>query len=165
MKRPYILDLEASGFGPDSYPIEVGIAMEEGERYCSLIHPHSSWTHWSEEAENCHQIPRSNLLLHGKPLQLVAEMLNMLLEGKTVYSDAWSWDKTWINRLFNKARIPMEFYVSPLEMLMNEQQVELWDVTREQVQKDLKVARHRASNDALVIQETFLRTREMVEAG
>ncbi|MGH1463603.1 MAG: hypothetical protein ACRBB6_16380 [Neptuniibacter sp.] len=165
MKRPYIIDLEASGFGPDSYPIEVGVAMEEGERYCCLICPDASWTHWSEEAEDCHQIPRSNLILHGKPMELVAEMLNMLLEGKTVYSDAWSWDKIWLNRLFSKTRIPMAFRVSPLEMIMNEEQVDIWAETFEQVQKDLGIVRHRASNDALLIQETYLRSQKRVQGA
>ena len=164
MKRPYIIDLEASGFGPDSYPIEVGIAMEEGERFCCLIHPHPSWTHWCEEAARCHQIPRSNLMLHGKPLQIVAEVLNQLLEGKTVYSDAWSWDKTWLNRLFSKAGIVMEFRVSPLEMLMSEEQVDIWPQVRDQVEAEMKIPRHRASNDAVMIQETFLRSKALINA-
>ena len=35
--RPDIIDIEASGFGPDSYPIEIGVALSSGEKYCSLI--------------------------------------------------------------------------------------------------------------------------------
>ena len=162
MKRPYILDLEASGFGRESYPIEVGVAMDEGERYCCLIHPDPSWTHWSESAEQCHQIPRTTLMQHGKPLDLVADMLNMLLEGKTVYSDAWSWDTTWLNRLFRQAQKSKTFRISPLEMIMNEEQVDIWDQTRDLVSDELNIVRHRASNDALLIQETYLRTRKIV---
>ncbi|MGI1669040.1 MAG: hypothetical protein K6L74_01810 [Neptuniibacter sp.] len=163
MKRPYIIDLEASGFGRDSYPIEVGVALEEGERYCCLIYPDPSWTHWSENAEQCHQISRANLLENGKPIDLVADMLNTLLEGKTVYSDAWSWDTTWLNTLFSKADVSMSFHISPLEMIMNEEQVDIWGSFRDQVIEDLNIVRHRASNDAFLIQETYLRTRKAVK--
>ena len=36
---PTILDLEASGFGRDSYPIEVGYVLPDGSSFCSLIRP------------------------------------------------------------------------------------------------------------------------------
>jgi hypothetical protein len=99
---------------------------------------------------------------HGKPLDMVADMLNMLLEGKTVYSDAWSWDTTWLNRLFRQAQKSMTFRISPLEMIMNEEQVDIWDQTRDLVTDELNIVRHRASNDAFLIQETYLRTRQIV---
>jgi hypothetical protein len=35
--RPNIIDIEASGFGVDSYPIEVGIVLSTGQKYCALI--------------------------------------------------------------------------------------------------------------------------------
>ncbi|MCP4595063.1 hypothetical protein [Neptuniibacter sp.] len=163
VKHPYIIDVEASGFGPDSYPIEVGVAMEEGKRYCSLIHPERSWTHWCDDAERYHQIPRSSLLLHGKQAVIVAETLNLLLEGQTVYSDGWVVDKPWLIKLFNKARVPMEFTVSPLEMILREPQMEIWHEVKDQIERELMIERHRASNDALIIQKTYQRTLEMTE--
>jgi hypothetical protein len=36
---PDIIDVEASGSGPRSYPIEVGIATATGLRYSTLILP------------------------------------------------------------------------------------------------------------------------------
>ena len=45
---PLIIDVEASGFGPLSYPIEVGLALSAGEKYCSLILPAADWTHYCE---------------------------------------------------------------------------------------------------------------------
>ena len=36
---PNIIDVEASGFGPHSYPIEVGLALGDGSKFCSLILP------------------------------------------------------------------------------------------------------------------------------
>ena len=34
---PTILDIEASGFGPGSYPIEIGFVTGAGKAWCSLI--------------------------------------------------------------------------------------------------------------------------------
>ena len=45
ISTPFIMDIEASGFGPDSYPIEVGLALGDGSRFCSLIVPAEHWTH------------------------------------------------------------------------------------------------------------------------
>ena len=58
---PPIIDLEASGFGRGSYPIEVGFALENREIYSFLIKPEADWTHWSEEAEEIHGISREQL--------------------------------------------------------------------------------------------------------
>jgi hypothetical protein len=46
LERPYIMDIEASGFAAEGYPIEIGIAMEQGRKFCSLLLPHEDWTHW-----------------------------------------------------------------------------------------------------------------------
>ena len=54
--HPYIIDVEASGFGPRSYPIEVGVAMEADRRFSALIAPASDWTHWDDEAEQVHRV-------------------------------------------------------------------------------------------------------------
>jgi hypothetical protein len=85
--RPFIIDVEASGFGPSSYPIEIGVAMEPGMRYSTLIKPSDDWTHWNADAEKTHGIPRSILERHGRPVKEVAEKLNDLLENRFVYSD------------------------------------------------------------------------------
>ena len=84
---PNIIDIEASGFGGTSYPIEIGIVLSSGEKYCSLIKPELNWTHWSEEAEHVHHISKEILQQRGKPALQVAIAINEFLEGKTVYSD------------------------------------------------------------------------------
>ncbi len=45
---PNIIDFEASGFGPHSYPIEIGVIRSNGDRYCSLILPADDWTFWDD---------------------------------------------------------------------------------------------------------------------
>ena len=51
---PTILDIEASGFGPGSYPIEVGLVLPDGDAWCSLIRPEPGWLHWDPSAEQVH---------------------------------------------------------------------------------------------------------------
>ena len=48
---PLIIDVEASGFGGASYPIEIGVALDDGHKYCALILPEPEWTHWDAAAE------------------------------------------------------------------------------------------------------------------
>jgi len=87
--RPSIIDVEASGFGSDSYPIEIGVVLTSGERYCSLIVPVTEWTHWDAQAAKLHGITRTFLKQNGRPVTEVAQALNSLIEDQTVYSDGW----------------------------------------------------------------------------
>ena len=81
LENPIIIDIEASGFGSMSYPIEVGIALDDDTKYCSLILPASDWEHWDSDAEKVHRIARDILETYGNPIQQVAAHLNRLLEG------------------------------------------------------------------------------------
>ncbi|MEN9630469.1 MAG: hypothetical protein RJA10_3697, partial [Pseudomonadota bacterium] len=83
--RPCILDIEASGFGRHSYPIEVGYVRSDGHARCTLIRPPPHWTHWDPGAEQVHHIKRDLLLQHGRAADEVARMLNHDLGGLTVY--------------------------------------------------------------------------------
>ncbi len=159
-RNPFIIDVEASGFGIDSYPIEVGIVLEQDVKFCTLITPVDEWKHWDKSAEQIHGITRDCLFQYGKSVQKVALELNGLLKNKTIYSDGWVVDKPWLITLFQYAQVDMEFYVSPLEMLLSEQQMLIWDKTKQEVIEEEKLIRHRASSDAWVIQATFNRTLE-----
>ncbi len=159
INRPYIVDVEASGFGSRSYPIEIGLALETDTRYCSLILPSPDWTHWDRAAEETHCITRDILATHGKPLVEVALDLNHLLSGSTVYTDGWAVDKPWITRLFAEAGVRQTFNVSSLERILTEPQMEIWHATKEKVIRTMDLTRHRASADAFIVQETFVRTK------
>ena len=158
---PFVVDVEASGFGAGSYPIEVGLALRPGRRHSFLIRPEPDWTHWSEGAEAVHGITREVLARHGRAAAQVADELNALLAGARVYSDAWVVDKPWLGRLFHAARRPMAFDVSPIEALLSEARLVLWDGVKREVADELAVTRHRASHDAWVVQETLSRTRRL----
>ena len=161
--KPFIIDVEASGFGSKSYPIEIGVALDDGRKFCTLIFPAPDWTHWDDEAEKVHHISRDVLESHGKPIQEVADKLNELLAGMTLYSDGWVVDKPWLTTLFHAARRPMKFTVSPLEMILSEEQMLTWHEVKERVVNNTKLSRHRASNDAWIIQETFNQTLDMIK--
>ena len=163
-RHPYIIDLEASGLASNSYPIEVGLALAPGQRYCTLIKPLDSWDHWDQQAESVHGISREVLYRKGRPVTEVAAKLNGILDNRIVYSDAWGVDNSWVTTLFAAARVDKTFHVSALEMILNEQQIDLWLTTRNAVAHELGLARHRASNDAWIIQETYARTLAMASS-
>ncbi|XOV86633.1 MAG: hypothetical protein ACFHX7_16890 [Pseudomonadota bacterium] len=158
--RPFIIDIEASGFGPHGYPIEVGLALEPGEKFCSLLAPPPMWTHWDDEAEKIHRVARDILETYGRPLEDVANELNSRLQGRTVYSDGWVVDKPWLSKVFDTTGIRQDFSISALEMILCEKQMEIWHATKDELLAEMQLNRHRASYDAFVIQETFVRTRE-----
>lgn len=158
ISTPFIMDIEASGFGPDSYPIEVGLALGDGSRFCSLIVPAEYWTHWDASAQRVHNISREMLARHGSHAHQVATELNAMLSGKTVYSDGWVVDKPWLIRLFEAAGVDMQFQLSPIEVIMTEPQILLWDETKARLTRKANIPRHRASNDAWLVQETYRHT-------
>lgn len=87
---PTVLDIEASGFGRSSYPIEVGIARADGTSCAFLIQPLEEWTHWDPKAELLHGIARERLMREGYPVRQVARWLNDELSGEgKAYSDSW----------------------------------------------------------------------------
>lgn len=162
---PIILDVEASGFDPHSYPIEVGFVTADGKRFSRLIRPYPDWSHWCEDAEATHNISRADLLEHGTDGKQVAEELNQWLSSQTVYTDGWVFDKPWLIKLFDRARVPMSFWVSPLEMVLSESMMSYWDEAKSVVQESFTEVRHRASTDAWFIQQVYLKARELAEAN
>lgn len=161
---PVVLDIEASGLGRGSYPIEVGYALADGGSHCFLIKPFDGWQMWNEEAEELHGISREHLLSRGIEVVTAAETLNRALGGMTVYSDAWGNDQSWLALLFDCAERVQGFRLKALNQLLNEDQLAQWAKTKQIVERELAIARHRASSDALILQQTFRRVTAMAHA-
>ena len=89
MELPIIIDIEASGFGKGSYPIEIGYFMPDGSSFCALIRPEASWTHWDSSAEAVHGIAREQLASHGKSAVDVCLALNRNLRGLEEFGSGW----------------------------------------------------------------------------
>jgi hypothetical protein len=149
---PCVLDIEASGFGRGSYPIEIGFVLPDGTAYCTLIVPDASWTHWDGGAERIHGISRALLQRHGRSALEVAVELNQRLSGHAVYCDNWAHDYAWLARLFESAAISPSFRLRHLRELMSENAAERFDDARKIVARNLQLRRHRASSDARVLQ-------------
>jgi len=160
---PTIIDIEASGFGSHSYPIEVGVVNYDGERYCALIKPEPDWQHWCDKAERVHGISRKLLASHGKSAREVCQELNDFLQESMAFSDAWIHDNPWLTRLFFAARMNRSFHLSPIEYIASEPQLMLWDKTKIRLQQELGIERHRASGDAYLIQQTYIETVRLIE--
>jgi hypothetical protein len=154
---PNVMDIEASGFGAGSYPIEIGFVTSEGERFCTLIRPQHNWTHWDEQAATVHGIPRQLLFEQGKPVIEVGRILNQRLAGRTVYCDAWLHDFTWLAVLFEAVGLLPACRLAHIFSALSETEIEAWPAAQARVERELALPRHRASSDALIVQQTWLR--------
>jgi hypothetical protein len=152
MELPAILDIEASGFGRGSYPIEIGFIGTDGALFCSLIRPEPEWQHWDAAAETLHGISRELLQRHGRPVQWMAEQVNARLAGQTVYCDGWGQDYPWLGRLFDAAGLQPSFRLDDLRRLLNEDEAQRWRGVTDTVRRRMRLSRHRASSDARVLQ-------------
>lgn len=156
---PIVIDVEASAFGRGSYPIEIGVAMPKHDTHCYLIRPENDWERWDEESASVHNLSRETLIAHGSSVREVAENLNTLLHGQTVYSDAWGFDSSWVALLFHRAGLRQAFRLQALSTLMEEDDLIRWAQIRDDIIFELNLTRHRASADALVTQLTYLRLK------
>ena len=152
MPLPTIIDIEASGFGRGSYPVEVGFVAADGALFCGLVRPEPDWLHWDAAAEALHGISRELLQQHGKPARWIAEQLNTRLRGQTVFCDGWGHDYTWLARLYDAVDMRPSFKLDDLRKLLSEDEAERWKGVTEAVRARQQLTRHRASSDARVLQ-------------
>jgi hypothetical protein len=155
MNLPTIIDIEASGLGRGSYPIEVGFITGSGQTGCTLIKPEPHWQHWNQEAEILHGISREVIASKGKDIEAVASWLNENLAGQIVYSDGWVNDMCWLGQLFDEAGMVQAFRIESLLSLLSIDEREQWTPIHNQIIEETDLKRHRASSDAKMIQDTY----------
>ena len=153
------IDVEASGFGRGSYPIEVGLVREDGHAHCTLIQPAAHWTHWDDRAGRLHGITREMLQAHGRSAAGVATYLNEQLAGRTVYTDAWAHDYAWLAVLFEEAGKAPSFKLESVVALLDERQLARLRGAHRDALAALGLQRHRASNDARALQVALAQLR------
>lgn len=137
------IDIEASGLGPDSYPIEVAWKCDSsGAQDEFLIDPASveGWDYWDEFAEELHCIEHEQLGRKGITAAQACERLNAALAGKTLTCDAYDFDLFWMRRLFHSQQMPMRFRIQGIERLLTPEQCEAY-------RKSTRFRRHRALRD------------------
>jgi hypothetical protein len=130
-----------------------------------LVRPAPEWNHWDPAAEKLHRIRRADLLEYGLPTAAVADELNRHLCGRTLYTDAWGHDYSWLAMLYDAAGRAPAFRLESLRSLLAEGEVARWSALKEQVAIVLGLPRHRACADSLLLQATFrkLRARRHVD--
>ena len=115
------IDIEASGFGPLSYPIEMAWKCElTGESDQFLINPTTgyNWTKWDLSAADIHGITLDELLAKGVSVHQACKRLNQMLGGKSVTSDALEFDFFWMRRLFESAMMKPAFNMQGIDSVL-----------------------------------------------
>jgi hypothetical protein len=150
------IDVEASGLGPYSWPIEVGWGFHGREPRAVLVRPADSWSMqaWEKGAEAMHRIDPGRLLAQGRTPHEVALGLNAALGQATVYSDAPDYDSFWLFRLYDAAGLKPNYKLHDLGHLLKP----LWPhEPKALVQRATRVAphTHRATNDVRHLQTMY----------
>ena len=120
--RVLILDIEATGLCPDSYPIEIAYADPlESWVTSSLIQPHPNWEDlpWDEQAQTLTGIAPA-LLKNAIPATKVAKKVaDDLSKADLVLSDAPEWDNRWLNRLLDLNQTPIKIDIKDFRSTIN----------------------------------------------
>ncbi len=156
MGKIAFLDLEASGLGAASWPIEVGWCFDGGAPETMLIRPDDEWPReaWDEHAASLHGLAYDVLEASGLAVGEVCARLNQALEGAAVYSDAPDWDGFWLYRLFAAAGARQRFSLCDFGDLL----CALPPQTVTQAVAEAKISsphRHRAREDVLHMKKIF----------
>jgi hypothetical protein len=97
------------------------------------------------------------LMRHGQPVSEVVDRLESQLRGKTVYTDGWGNDYTWLSALYDAVDRQPGFRLDSLQKLLTQDELGRWDATKAAVFEEAALARHRASSDARLLQSTVMR--------
>jgi hypothetical protein len=157
MKEPALtiafLDIEASGLGSQSWPVEIGWAVGAAAPVSMLVRPHPTWPAdaWDPRAEALHGISLAQLNRDGADPRDAAERLNRELDGAEVFSDAPDWDGFWLFRLFGAAGLRQRFSVQDFARLMRSLGVADGAALLDQANR-ISPRRHRAAPDVQHLQ-------------
>lgn len=150
------IDLEASGLGSRSWPVEVGWAFVNGQSDSFLVRPDPSWADdaWDARAEQLHGISRDTLIRDGVDVKDACLRLNAVFAGAKLYSDAPDWDGFWLFRLFSASGVKQTFALQDFGRLVRP----LAGVREEALlARAARIAprRHRAKDDALHLRTLY----------
>ena len=156
MNNINIIDIEASGLGFDSYPVEISVLVE-GTIKTWLIKPQPEWIHWDDKAEQIHGISRDQLNKQGlSALQVLNELNDFIKESNgIIYSDAAYWDADWVDTLFYAFKEKREFHIESIYELFDEKQSGEFNKIKMNLAESGKYRQHRAEEDVKMILEAY----------
>lgn len=143
------LDVEASGLGARSWPVEVGWAFDGGAPTAMLVRPRPEWSSdaWDPKAQALHGLDRERLEREGQDAREVCLAMNEALADAEVYSDAPDWDGFWLFRLFSAAGVRQRFSILDYGRMMRPLVAGESEALFRRVAR-LAPRRHRAGDDA-----------------
>jgi hypothetical protein len=156
------IDFEASGLGPDSWPVEVGWAHVGQEAHSLLIQPHATWAldKWNPVAERMHGLTIEGLQADGHAVADVCDALDRELIGAHVYCDALLYDGFWLSVLYDAAVRAPKFELVDLQDLLSTISSPR-DIARAEVLADTSEPHmHRAAQDVCHMMEVYRLCRE-----
>lgn len=150
-----IIDIEASGLHPDSYPIEVGVYNVDNpeDSFSFLIKPDPTWTYWNYNAQDVHGLSRAYIEEDGISIYQACRILNERL-GDCVLSDAVAFENMWLSTLFETANAEPQFTVESVYDYIN-----LMDLGDFETEMFSDARPHRALDDARIIGECVRKFR------
>jgi len=116
-------DIEASGLGLGTYPVEFGWASVRHDRVQVadvLVRPSDEWLArddaWTAEAEALHGLSRERLLSEGTDISGVCRILNEAWGGKEICFDTGcdSHDSRWLGQLYRATDLSPSFSLCTL---------------------------------------------------
>lgn len=164
MTPAVFVDLEASALH-NGFPIEVGWARVDAAGDITveawLIKPPLAWAEaewrWSFDAQRIHDIPLTMLMRDGRTCTWIAERMNTLFAGQTLYSDAPGFDARWLEQVFHEAGIPWTFSLADVALAFDKDTDE---VAYERLHRTVFARRpHRAGPDARQWADLYQATR------
>ena len=108
--RFVFLDFEASGLGPQSWPIELGVSWIAPDlkvhTYSNLVRPSGDWAEdgWSPESAAVHGIPRRDLDA-APSVDVVARDFLTILGNRIALSDVPGLERFWLETLLEAAQL------------------------------------------------------------
>lgn len=162
---PHMADIEASGLGPQSFPIEIAWSTKTGEIRSRLIRPEPDWHWWEPAAEQLHHISRHMLEMESLPPTVIAEEMNRELSGEILYFDGGDYDRRWLSLLFRAAGMRPGFKLGDFDQLLvlaGRKTAANGVVAEALARRDLgNLPLHRAGNDVKLMQLTYVHTRAL----
>ncbi len=162
------IDIEASGWPPLGYAIEIAWNDKKGNIHNFLINPYSfddkSFEFWSPDSQKVHNISRQMLREQGVDGQWLVEYLNNELKGQTLYSDAILYDTYWIDFIYKACHYRRNWKIKGAEQVWYhvfgkhyQNEVTYWILSLEE---EGIHHTHRAADDVRLLLEIYKRKRK-----
>ncbi len=138
--------------------MEIGLVMHNGAAYCLVAQPEAAGFPPQPGAEQATGLTAEVRGRRALPIPQLALELNRALGGDTVHFDARGPAAALLQRLFDAAALTPSFTMEPLQALLAADQCRDWERAAVTALEEQRHIRNRASDKALVLQQTLVRS-------